>query len=74
LSEPLDYNYGEYPSWRNGERGDVKIIAGDFFARDWEAACRIGDGAGFDLIYDYTVRGAHLFSVFPFCQALIVLP
>ncbi|KAF2654466.1 thiol methyltransferase [Lophiostoma macrostomum CBS 122681] len=68
LSSSLDYNFGkESSTWRDGEKGEVRIIAGDFFARDWEAQCRngVGDRAGFDLIYDYTFLCALLPSMRP---------
>lgn len=57
LAEPLDYHYGKGEGFREGKKGEVKIIAGDFFARDWEADCGFAalDDDGFDLIYDYTV-------------------
>ncbi|KAL2145869.1 hypothetical protein VTI28DRAFT_5951 [Corynascus sepedonium] len=44
---------GQYPV---SERGRVKFVVGDFFARDWESDCCSDDQgfAGFDLIYDYT--------------------
>lgn len=51
LHSPQDYNFGsqfkESPGVRKGE---VTILQGDFFKRDWESVMQ------FDLIYDYTVR------------------
>lgn len=36
--------------------GNVKIVLGDFFKRDWEQSCAVdGRRCRFDLIYDYTV-------------------
>ncbi|KAE8158446.1 S-adenosyl-L-methionine-dependent methyltransferase [Aspergillus tamarii] len=49
LHSPQDYNFGsqfkESPGVRKGE---VTILQGDFFKRDWESVTQ------FDLIYDYT--------------------
>lgn len=55
LVEPQDYNFGSngQPS---GQPGRVRIIAGDFFVRDWEQTLAQDGVEGFDLIYDYTVR------------------
>lgn len=55
LAEPGEANFGEKDKWPDGQTGDAKIIAGDFFLRDWEDVCADG-AAGFDVIYDYTVR------------------
>ncbi|KAG8425579.1 hypothetical protein J3458_002265 [Metarhizium acridum] len=53
LAEPQDYNFGSNgrPS---GQPGRVRIIAGDFFVRDWEQTLAQDGVEGFDLIYDYT--------------------
>lgn len=53
LEHPSDYNYANKADWQDVQRGEMKLIAGDFFKRDWEAACLV---KGFDIIYDYTVR------------------
>ncbi|KAL2170690.1 hypothetical protein VTG60DRAFT_4532 [Thermothelomyces hinnuleus] len=59
LAAPSEDNFssssqgGRYPA---SERGHVRFVVGDFFARDWESDC-CSDGevfSGFDLIYDYT--------------------
>lgn len=52
LAAPRDYNFGSGGSAVR-PAGEVQIIAGDFFTRDWEAGASVGDG--FDLVYDYTV-------------------
>ncbi|KAF4845400.1 putative thiol methyltransferase 2 [Colletotrichum siamense] len=57
LPEPGEYNFGTYDSVSGAQPGEVKILAGDFFKRDWEAQCASSSGddfEGFDLIYDYT--------------------
>ncbi|KAJ0278048.1 hypothetical protein CBS470a_009976 [Colletotrichum nupharicola] len=57
LPEPGDYNFGTHDSVSGAQPGEVKILAGDFFKRDWEAQCASSSGddfQGFDLIYDYT--------------------
>lgn len=58
MSEPGEYNFGTYDSISGCQHGEVKILAGDFFKRDWEAQCSSSSEdniQGFDLIYDYTV-------------------
>jgi hypothetical protein len=54
LAEPQEYNFGS-KDWPAAQPGRVRILAGDFFVRDWEQAL-VADGVEtFDLIYDYTV-------------------
>ncbi|KAK2591341.1 hypothetical protein QQS21_010966 [Conoideocrella luteorostrata] len=53
LEHPQGYNIGD-ESWSGTQPGAVKIIAGDFFARDWERTLAEDEWEGFDLIYDYT--------------------
>lgn len=58
LSEPGEYNFGTHDSVPGAQPGEVKILTGDFFKRDWEVQCASSSGddfQGFDLIYDYTV-------------------
>lgn len=59
LHNPQDYNFGSHFK-ENPEvgKGEVTILQGDFFKRDWEG------GMQFDLIYDYTVRFTLLASFF----------
>ncbi|KAK4035445.1 S-adenosyl-L-methionine-dependent methyltransferase [Parachaetomium inaequale] len=60
LAAPEEYNFARPEKYAACERGRVKFVAGDFFAKDWETECCSGsdddDGgfAGFDVIYDYT--------------------
>ncbi|KAF4806447.1 putative thiol methyltransferase 2 [Colletotrichum siamense] len=57
LPEPGEYNFDTHNSVSGAQPGEVKILAGDFFKRDWEAQCASSSGddfQGFDLIYDYT--------------------
>ncbi|KAK1507831.1 thiopurine S-methyltransferase family protein [Colletotrichum costaricense] len=57
LPEPTEYNFGTPDSVPSTWPGDIKIISGDFFKRDWEEHCMASDEdafRGFDLIYDYT--------------------
>lgn len=54
LQSPQAFNYGR-EGWSETQSGSVEIIAGDFFARDWEALLGEAGTRGFDLIYDYTV-------------------
>lgn len=51
LAQPGAANFASEDQWPVEQAGDAKIIAGDFFKRDWEHDCE----ARFDLIYDYTV-------------------
>ncbi|KHN93991.1 Thiopurine S-methyltransferase [Metarhizium album ARSEF 1941] len=53
LVEPHEYNFGS-KDWPKGQPGRVRIIAGDFFVRNWEQTLAQDDVKGFDLIYDYT--------------------
>ncbi|KAL2128460.1 hypothetical protein VTI74DRAFT_9173 [Chaetomium olivicolor] len=63
-ADPLPYNFSN-SARPNAERGQVKFINGDFFARDWEKECCSNGEAfsGFDLIYDYTFLCALLPSM-----------
>ncbi|KAF5502667.1 Thiocyanate methyltransferase 1 [Colletotrichum aenigma] len=57
LPEPGEYNFGTHDSVSGAQPGEVKILAGDFFMRNWEAQCASssgGDFQEFDLIYDHT--------------------
>lgn len=56
LAQPGPANFGSEKQWPVDQAGNARIIAGDFFKRDWEHDCAEGGEAGFDLIYDYTVR------------------
>ncbi|KAJ3537533.1 hypothetical protein NM208_g6271 [Fusarium decemcellulare] len=51
LAGPSGYNFGSPDTRPNEGVGNVKIVVGDFFTRDWETEC---GGTGFDLVYDYT--------------------
>ncbi|KAL5383092.1 hypothetical protein DPSP01_006072 [Paraphaeosphaeria sporulosa] len=62
VAERYSFEQMQNPSWENfakgetkdaGERGTVSFVAGDFFAKDWEARLP-DDQKKFDLIYDYT--------------------
>lgn len=53
LAEPSEANFGDASQWPKSDPGAAKAVAGDFFARGWEAEC---GGGAFDLVYDYTVR------------------
>ncbi|OAA47884.1 Thiopurine S-methyltransferase [Metarhizium rileyi] len=53
LVEPQEYNFGS-KEWPKGQPGRVRIIAADFFVRDWEQILAEDGVNGFDLIYDYT--------------------
>ena len=55
LADPHDYNFGNADSKSCGSIGEVQVISGDFFKRDWEEGTMAGEG--FDIIYDYTVSG-----------------
>ena len=58
LHSPQNYNFGSHYKVNPGVgKGEVTILQGDFFKRDWE------DGMQFDLIYDYTVRFTLLSSL-----------
>lgn len=70
LAEPSEYNFSgdkNRDKYSAVERGQVKFVAGDFFAKDWEAECRESEEefAGFDLIYDYTVKSASVVCLKP---------
>ncbi|KAK5993985.1 putative thiol methyltransferase 2 [Cladobotryum mycophilum] len=57
LAEPGEVNFGRAGEWPLVEPGNVEIVAGDFFKKEWEGKCVDEDGVrvgGFDLIYDYT--------------------
>ncbi|KAJ9326896.1 hypothetical protein DTO027B5_4722 [Paecilomyces variotii] len=55
LAKPIEHNYGEKSSeWPLDHAGKAEFVQGDFFQRDWEAACASDGVRGFDLIYDYT--------------------
>lgn len=56
LREPHGYNFGSDDSTPPDSVGEVQIISGDFFKRDWEDGTTAGEG--FDLIYDYTVSSS----------------
>lgn len=53
LADPHDYNFGNTDHASPDNIGEVQIISGDFFKRDWEEGTMASKG--FDLIYDYTV-------------------
>jgi hypothetical protein len=63
LAAPEEHNFAQPEKYAACERGQVKFVVGDFFAKDWEteSCCDSSDGdgdggfAGFDVIYDYTV-------------------
>lgn len=55
LAHPGGANFRSRDQWPAYQAGAAKIIAGDFFSRDWEQDCAEGGEARFDLIYDYTV-------------------
>jgi hypothetical protein len=55
LAQPSEYNYAAKGDRPGDQPGGVKIVVGDFFQRDWEAACASDGVRVFDLIYDYTV-------------------
>lgn len=54
LANPRGFNYSD-KSCSKTAPGTVKIIAGDFFSREWEKSLAEDGVEGFDLIYDYTV-------------------
>lgn len=56
LAQTGSANFGSGDQRPADQAGVTKIIAGDFFSRDWEQDCAVAGEAGFDLIYDYTVR------------------
>lgn len=56
LLQPKQHNYGNRNDWLSTPTGAVKVITGDFFKRDWQAACAEDGVTTFDVIYDYTVR------------------
>ncbi len=67
LAAPSEYNFsGSAARDQHSDAvGHVKFVTGDFFAQDWQKDCSSDgeDFAGFDLIYDYTVRSPHSMSV-----------
>ncbi len=68
LAAPSEYNFSSSSSrdrHPDSKRGLVKFVNGDFFARDWEKECAPDgeDFAGFDLVYDYTVRTTTVFEL-----------
>lgn len=54
LKTPQEYNFGD-KAWSATRPGSVRIIAGDFFTRDWEQTLSQDGIEDFDLVYDYTV-------------------
>ncbi|KAK4120719.1 thiopurine S-methyltransferase family protein [Parathielavia appendiculata] len=59
FAAPSPYNFlnaSTEDQYLGSERGQVRFIVDDFFARGWEVECRSNDEefTGFDLIYDYT--------------------
>jgi len=60
LATRSEYNFSDArnrESYSTTKPGEVKFVVGDFFSKEWEAACVADEEGftGFDLIYDYTV-------------------
>lgn len=70
IAEPSAYNFGSKDDFPAEGYGEVQIIAGDFFQRDWEPVCDKGDAVKFDIIYDYTVN---FFSIVCFNVSFLFL-